>query len=240
MPRPIIIEEIIAAHGGVERWRQISSLEVVLSARGFLFTMKRVPRLDKVRVEAFCAEPRLVFYDFPVAGQNGEFRGDTEVVIRDGAGTVLARRSDPRAQFGGFRRQLYWDQLDFLYFAGYATWGYLMTPFIFLREGFRFEEAAAGCFAKKLLVTFPADIPSHCRRQEFCFDDLLLLRRLDYTAEVVGGWAKAAHFCENYQDFDGLKIATKRWVKPLFISKTPAPGPTLVAIDIHRLRAIPW
>jgi len=240
MTRPKLVEEIVEAHGGVERWRKVAALEVELSAQGFLFAMKRVQRLDKVRVEASCTEPRLVLHNFPVAGQSGEFRGEAEVVILDGAGTVLAQRSNPRAQFGGFRRLFYWDHLDFLYFAGYATWGYLMTPFLFLQDGFRFEEAPSGDYAKKLIVTFPADIASHCRRQEFYFDEQLLLRRLDYTAEVVGGWAKAAHFCDDYQDFAGLKISTRRRVRPLFIGNTPAPWPTLVAIDIHRLRVVPF
>ncbi|NTV14488.1 MAG: hypothetical protein HGA96_11255 [Desulfobulbaceae bacterium] len=235
---PKIVREIIEAHGGAERWRGIAALEVELSARGFLFAMKRVPCLEKVRVEAYCAEPRLLMHDFPVVGQTGEFRGEAEVVIRDVTGAVLAQRSNPREQFGSLRRQFFWDHLDLLYFAAYATWGYLMTPFLFLRAGFRFEEVAADGYAKKLLVTFPADLPNHCHCQEFYFDEQLLLRRLDYTAEVVGGLAKAAHFCDAYQDVDGLKIPTRRWVRPLFIGKTPAPWPTLVAIDIHRLRTV--
>ena len=40
----------------------------------------------------------------------------------------------PRAAFRSLRRQLYWDDLDFIYFGGYATWNCLLTPFLFLLQ----------------------------------------------------------------------------------------------------------
>jgi len=242
MSRPEIVNEIIEAHGGVERWRSLKSLDVELSAGGFLFTMKRVTRLNHVRLLADVAEPRLVFRDFPDSGQEGEFRGDKEVVVTDSNGEIAARKENPRTGFGNLRHQFYWDKLDFLYFAGYATWNYLVTPFLFLRDGFKFEEVEPGSetenYAKKLVVIFPESLPTHCRKQTFYFDEKMLLRRLDYTAEVVGGWARAAHFCDDYRDFDGLKIPTRRRVLPKFIGNYPVPWPTLVAIDIHRAKGV--
>ena len=101
------------------------------SPPGFLFAMKRVKPLVQVRVEADCPRPFLLFHDYPEPGQCGEFRGEAEVLIRRETGEVLARRDQPRTRFGGLRRQFFWDHLDFLYFAGYATWNYLMTPFLF-------------------------------------------------------------------------------------------------------------
>ncbi|MBM4340770.1 MAG: hypothetical protein FJ110_14670 [Deltaproteobacteria bacterium] len=63
------------------------------------------------------------------------------------------------------------------------------------------------------------------------------MRRLDYTAEVVGQWAHAAHFCENFKDFGGLKAPTQRRVYPL-LGKRLLPGPTLVAIEIHNIHPV--
>jgi len=59
--------------------------------------------------------------------------------------------------------------------------------------------------------------------------------RLD---EVVSRLAHAAHICENYQDFDGIKIPTKRRVLPLPFGHKPLSGPVIVAIDIHEFSAL--
>jgi hypothetical protein len=114
------------------------------------------------------------------------------------------------------RRLFSWDDLDFTYFAGYATWNYLTTPFLLPRPGFTVEALGPlrGGLAglTSVHVTYPDDIPAHCRRQVLYFDEHRLLNRLDYTAEVVGGWAHAAHFCDEYRDFGGLKVPIRRRV----------------------------
>jgi len=204
--------------------------------------MKRVPVLSHVRVRAWTREPRFTFLDYPRPGQTAELLGVEEVCIRDGDGKVLARRSNPRAWFRGRRHWFKWDSLAFVYFAGYATWNYLVTPFLFLREDVECVEMegvpAGSGYWSRFQVTFPKEIPTHCRTQIFCFDETRLLRRLDYTAEVVGRWARAAHLCDRYRDFDGLRIPTRRRVRPLLLGDRPLPRPTLVALDVHHVRAV--
>jgi hypothetical protein len=155
---------------------------------------------------------------------------------------MIAGRRQPRPAIKSLRRQLYWDELDFIYFGGYATWNYLVTPFLFLREGFYFEKlgpsAAAPEFPLRIKVGFPDDVPTHCKTQIFYFDRGYLLRRLDYTAEVVSRWARAAHICENYQDFDGFKIPTTRRVFPLLFGNQPLKRPIIVALDIHEIHLV--
>jgi hypothetical protein len=90
----------------------------------------------------------------------------------------------------------------------------------------------------RLQATFPEDIPTHSRRQTFYFDDQRLLLRLDYTAEVVGRWAHAAHLCEDYRMFDKLKVPTQRRVLPLFFGMGPLPGPMLVGLTVHDIRPV--
>jgi len=236
------IREIIRAHGGADLWRGLDAVEAVISARGFLFTAKRRPALDHVRMRASTREPHFTFFDYPQQGQTAELIGTREVRITDAGGRVVAQRRDPRAAFHGFRRQFRWDDLDFIYFAGYATWNYLVTPFLFLRDDFTFRllDPVPGDppAATRLHVRFPEDIPAHSREQVFHFDAEHLLRRIDYTAEIVGGWARAAHFCEEYRTFDGLRVPTRRRVLPLLLGDRPLPGPTLVAIEVHELRGI--
>ena len=235
-----IIEKIFDSHGGAARWRKLESIEAIISVRGFLFKAKRRPVLNRVRVRAFTREPRFTFYDYPRSGRNSEFIGNEEVRITDADNQVLTNRLQPRSAMRRIRRQLYWDALDFTYFGGYATWNYLVTPFLFLSNDFYFEKIepvfADPEYPLQLQVLFPRDLPTHCKKQTFYFDRDYLLRRLDYTAEVVSRWAHAAHLCENYREFDGFKIPTKRRVLPLLIGKKPLAGPVIVAIDIHELR----
>jgi hypothetical protein len=237
-----VIREIIRAHGGIDLWNGLEAVEAVISARGFLFAAKRRPALERVRMRASTREPHFTFFDYPQQGQKAELLGVREVRITDGGGSIVSRRIDPRTAFHGLRRQFRWDDLDFVYFAGYATCNYLTTPFLFLREGFAFRllEPTAGDKpdTTRLHVTFPDDIPTHSREQVFHFDAERLLRRIDYTAEVVGGWAHAAHFCEEYRTFDGLRAPTRRRVLPLLVGDRPLPGPTLVAIDVHELQCV--
>ena len=237
-----IVEKVFQAHGGAGRWKNLAAVEAVISVRGFLFKAKRRPVLDRVRVRASTREPNFTFYDYLQPGHTGELRGDEEVRITGLKNEVLSSRRRPRSAIQGLRRQLYWDALDFIYFGGYATWNYLVTPFIFLRGGFQFEKLAPLTAdpdsGVRLQVIFPDDLPTHCKRQIFYFDRNYLLRRLDYTAEVVSRWAHAAHICEDYQSFDGLKVPTKRRVLPLPIGNKPLPGPVIVAIDIHEFELI--
>jgi hypothetical protein len=234
-----IIDKVIQAHGGASRWCRLEAVEAVISVRGFLFQAKRRPILNRVRVRASTREPRFTFYDYPRSGRNSEFIGNEEVRITDAGHQVLVSRLQPRTAIRRLRRQLYWDALDFTYFGGYATWNYLVTPFIFMRDDFRFEKlgtpSADSEFPVRLRVRFPQDLPTHCQTQVFYFDGNYLLRRLDYTAEVVSRWARAAHICENYQDFDGIKFPTQRRVLPLFIGNKPLAKPVIIAIDIHEL-----
>jgi hypothetical protein len=234
-----IVANAVTAHGGADFWRGLAAVEAVLSVDGFLFAAKRISPLRQQRVLASTSEPRFTFFDWPRPGKHGEWLGDEEVRIVGDDDTVLASRSEPRSAFRGLRRELWWDDLDFLYFAGCATWNYLTTPFLFLQPGFRFAELPAGPEGTlRIKACFPPDVPSHCGQQIFHFNPDGELLRLDYTAEVVGSWAHAAHLCSDYRDFDGLRAPTRRRVRPLFHLTNPLPYPTLVAIDVHELRPI--
>ncbi len=233
------VQNFIAAHGGEKFWNSLTALDAEISASGLLFRFKRRPVLNHVKVTAYAHEPRFVFHDFPSPGLTGELVGNREVRISSKEGDIVQKRDNPRSAFKSLSRLLSWDDLDFIYFGGYATWNYLAAPFIFLRPGFHFEVLeplrVRSSFWFRLAVTMPDDLPTHSRRQIFYFDENWLLKRLDYVAEVVGGWAHAAHLCENYQNFSGLKAPTRRRVRPILFADHPLPGPTLVALDIHHI-----
>ena len=231
------VHRIIDAHGGADFWSGLAALEAEISTSGLLFRFKKRPVLDHVKVTAYTHEPRFVFYDFPSPGLAGELVGNSEVRVVDSQGHVVKKRDNPRSAFKGISRWFSWDDLDFIYFGGYATWNYLVAPFFFLWEGFDLEVLEPMTVSSsswfRLKVTMPEDLPTHSRQQIFYFDEFWHLMRLDYVAEVIGGWAHAAHLCENYRQFGGLMAPTRRRVRPILFGDHPLPGPNLVALDIH-------
>ena len=226
------LQRILDAHGGLDRWRSLSTIDVEISAWGLLFRAKRITPLRHGRLTISTRSPEVVLHDYPSSGQRAILHGTRSVEIRDASGHVLSSRAAPREAFRSARRLVRWDALDFAYFCGYAMWGYLTLPFLLLHPGVQFAASRAG-EGSRLEVRFPPDLPVHSRNQRLYFDDAGRLYRHDYTAEVVGGWAKAAHLCRDYQQFGGLWLPTTRRVYPRGPSGRPLPGPTLVAVDIH-------
>lgn len=206
-----------------------------VSIRGFLFAAKWVPRMDHVRMTVETARPAVVIHDYPTSGMSTHFLGEERVEIRDGSGQLLHSRDEPRSYFNRLRRFFYWDALDFAYFSGYAMWNYMTMPFLFLTPGVEFKRSTHseldGC--ARFEVRFPQGFPTHSQYQVFYFDSDSHLSRHDYTADVVGSWAKAAHYCEAYKEFYGLSLPTIRRVYPKLFCNKPFKAITLVAINIH-------
>ena len=228
------LDGIFDAHGGLDYWRSLASIDVEMSAWGFLFTAKRVPPQRHARLTIDTREPRVVLHDYPTPGSSAVLHGGDRVEILDGAGTVVDARSDPRHAFR-HGRMLHWDTMDFAYFCGYAMWNYLTLPFLLSNPDVAVAVADRQATGTRLRVSYPDRIPTHCPIQDLSFDASGRLLRHDYTAEVVGSWARAAHLCRDYRRFGGLWLPTTRRVYPRGPFGRPLPLPTLVAIDIHHV-----
>src|SRR5512139_807872 len=163
------LAEIVAAHGGLEYWRSLGSIEVEMSASGFLFTAKNVPPLRHTRLTINTDRPEASIHDFPAAGLTALFHGEDRMEIRDASGNVLQARKNPREAFRTFRHLLYWDTLDFAYFCSYAMWNYLTMPFLLLSPGVEVDAAGSNTPGdlKKLTARFPKGFPTHCEKQDF-------------------------------------------------------------------------
>ena len=205
-----------------------------MSASGFLFTVKRVPPQHHVGLSISTRLPQTVIHDYPSPGLSAILRGADHVEIRDASGEAVEARDDARAAFDPLLWRP-WDALNFAYFCGYAMWNYLTLPFL-LREPGVVVEVADGGRGTVLDVHFPPGIPTHSDFQRLYFDGDGHLYRHDYTAEVVGGWARAVHLCSDYREFDGLHLPTTRRVYPRGPFGRPLLGPVLVAVDVHDVR----
>ena len=222
-----VLDEVVAAHGGIERFEAIDELRVGLRCGGVALPSRGRPRaLRGLDAEVRLHEPHVRFVDWPRRGETGVFEGWQARI--EAGGQVLRQRE-------GRRSRLLWDHLDVLHFAGYALWNYMAAPFLLTRPGFRVRELDG----RRLEVDFPSELPTHSARQVFHLDERGRIARLDYTAEVFGRWARAAHLCLEYRRIAGLVVPVRRRVVPRGPADVVLPGPTLVSIAIDDVRASP-
>jgi hypothetical protein len=223
-----LIKAVMAAYGGEALWSTVKTVNATISSGGFAFLTKFQRALRGLRVEVEVSQPRTKLY----RGSNGTvgvFDGSA-VRIEAPEGTVLASRTNAGSLFPGGRRRLWWDRLDQLYFVGYALWNYLAFPALLGRQDITWTAVGDWC----LEASFPADIATHCRRQRFHFDPgTALLKQHDYTAEVFGSWAKAAHVILQHRTWNGIPFAAKRRVTPRRSDGSPARWPVLVWIEVN-------
>ena len=150
--------------------------------------------------------------------------------------TPLLPRPSRSPALQRFRHRLWWDSLDLLYFAGQAGWNYLCVPFIFDDPSYELEVDGTWRDGsetwRRLKVTFPSHIHTHCRQQIFYADRDGLIRRMDYTAGPFGERAKAAHYEYDHRQFSGFVVPTRRRVHPRKPDGRPRRHPVLVSIDV--------
>jgi hypothetical protein len=232
-----LVEQAIAAHGGSQAWSSAGEIAVGVSSGGLAFSSKlQGHAVRDVQARISTTGQHVTFSHYPRPGQRGVLDASGHVHIETDEGEVLRARENARGAFSGLRHKLWWDPLDILYFGTYAMWTYVSTPFVFAREDYMAREIDAwvedGERWRRLAVTFPAHVHTHSREQVFYIDAAGLIRRHDYTAEPIGKWARAAHYCFDHQSLQGLIVPTRRRVYPRKRTNRRRAHPLLVWIDV--------
>jgi hypothetical protein len=209
-----LLDGVYEAHGGLERWRRLTQVRFTGSAGGKL----PWPRPDFMASTGATADTRVervLFQPFGAPDRRGLFTPG-HVEIQDAAGTVLAARDDPRQAFAAYPPGRLFDELDAAYSAGHTFWTYLTIPFLCAWDGVQAEGIEPwqenGETWRRLRVEFPDDIATQSTVQTLCSGPDNLLRRHDYSAEILGGSA-TAHYTMDYRTFDGFGFPTRRRVK---------------------------
>jgi hypothetical protein len=207
-----LLEHAVTAHGGMDRWNQVTAITVDASITGAIWSVKNQGDvLNVVRFEVDTTRQRLTM-DFVGQDKRSVFEPH-RVEIQRSDGGLIGARDDPERSFDGHEFETPWDDLHLAYFVGEALWTYLNTPFILTRPGFVTEEISPiesdGETWRRLQVTFPEDIKSHTRQQIFCFSQDGLLRRHDFNVDLNGG-APVMLYAADYRDVAGIIIPTTR------------------------------
>jgi hypothetical protein len=237
-----LLATALAAHGGFDRWNRFKTITLDLSIGGALWDLKGQPGLfANTTFEADTHDQVVVLSEFGPPGDRVRFTPN-RLILERSDGTPLKVRDNPRAAFQGHRLDTPWDFLHAAYFNAYALWTYATQPYLYAYPGFVTEEldpwSENGETWRRLKVTFPQEVASHARHQITYFGPDGLMRRHDYSVDVLGG-SVGAHYIDDYRGVQGLKVPHRRRVYPLGEANLPEPGPLLISIDVRQARFDP-
>ena len=229
-----LLKLAVQAHGGLDRWNQVRMVRVAASITGAIWFVKgKGDALKNVVLNAETQAERITV-DFPGQDRRAIFRPE-RIVLEHLDGSLIEARDQPVRSFAGQTRDTPWDDIQVTYFVGEALWTYLNTPFLYTHEGFATEEIApikVGAETwRRLKVIFPEHVKSHTREQISCFGPDGLLRRHDYTVDILGG-ATGLNYASEYRNVDGVIVPTRRRVYAYEGDYQLVPEPLLVAIDM--------
>jgi hypothetical protein len=232
-----LLDLAVKAHGGLDRWNKVNAIKVAASITGAIWYVKGKPDfLKNVVLTAKTHEEHLIV-DFPGQDKRAVFTPN-RIVIETVGGKSIESRDDPEKSFEGQQRETPWDDIHVTYFVGEALWTYLNTPFLYTHPGFITEEIPSieveGETWRRLKVIFPDDVKSHTKVQISCFGPDGLLRRHDYTVDILGG-ATGLNYASDYRDVDGIIVPTKRRIYAYEGDYQLVKEPLLVSIDMGEI-----
>src|SRR5712692_7220348 len=230
-----LLDDVIAAHGGLTRWKAFTTVRATIVTGGAFWGMKGLVQDPNPReMTVWLHEERASVMPFGAPNQRTAFTPE-RIAIETTDGHVVAERLHPRESFKGPEQTTPWDPLHRAYFNGYALWTYLTTPFLLKMPGVDVHEIEPWTEGKevwrRLRARFPAHLATHSDVQNFFFNRDFLLRRHDYSVDVAGGFAAAQHVYD-YAEVGGLRLPTKRRAFRRGTDERVIEEPLIVSIDL--------
>jgi hypothetical protein len=212
-----LLDFVIEHHGGIDRWYEASTVSATVHVHGGFWGFKGQP--DRLGVELVTADIHRQRITMTPFGDGSSLKFDAgldRVRIIGSRDEVQDELTAPRRSMAGYIGDTQWSATQTGYFISYATWMYLLEPFLFTLPGVRTREIApwseVGETWRRLEVTFPHQIATHSTVQTYYFDsDTGLQRRMDYSPDV-NGHPLVAHYTSEHHDFGGLIVPTRRRV----------------------------
>jgi hypothetical protein len=233
-----LLENVVEAHGGLRRWNQLDAVSARLIQGGALWAMKgHQGVLDDVFVRASLHQQRESHHPFGAPDLRSSFTPQ-HVAIETTAGDVIEKMDQPRASFAGHTLETPWSTLQLAYFVGTAMWTYLTQPFTFTCPGFQATEGDPrqenGEEWRRLHVTWPGYLATHCTSQTLYIGEDGLFRRHDYDVEIAGSTA-SAHYISDYTKVAGIMVPTKHRIFPRSPDGQALSDPLMISIDLSEI-----
>jgi hypothetical protein len=231
----------IDRRGGLDRWHDASTVTAKVHVHGVFWTRKGQPGL--VGMESVTAGIHRQHITMTPFGERSSLEFDARldhVRILGPDGEVHEELTAPRRSMAGFTTTTQWSATQTGYFIAYATWCYLLEPFLLTYPGVETREiepwSEVGETWRRLQVTFPEDMAVHNRVQTYYFDaDTGLQRRIDYSPDVNGN-PPVAHYTSEHHEFGGIIIPTRRRVLLRDTEGVANQGSASILLDISQVQ----
>lgn len=206
-----LLDHILEAHGGIDRWRDISRFTVHFSMNGSLLGAHgRRGVLKDLLAEGLTQGPSLRLVGFPAIDRYGRYRPDA-VSIEITGGISLETRLDPGGALRMATVDAPWDDLHLTYYCGAMIWNCLAAPFLLASPGTTIEELGSWCEGsetwQRLRIIHPDGSAAVSRKQISYFDVDGLQRRTDCAAIDRDG-VMIAQYSQAHQEFSGITVPT--------------------------------
>jgi hypothetical protein len=233
-----LLETVIAAHGGLERWGELDAISARLVQGGALWALKgQQGVLDDVYARATLHQERESHHPFGAPDRRSAFTPQ-RVAIETTGGDVVEVLEEPRASFAGHALETPWTSLQLAYFVGTAMWTYLTQPFTFALDGFKTRELdpwhEGGEEWRRLHVVWPHYLATHSTEQTLYVGPDGLFRRHDYDVEIAGG-TQGAHYISDYTSVAGIMIPGQHRIYPRSPDGQALSEPLIVSIDVSEV-----
>jgi hypothetical protein len=233
-----LLDELIAAHGGLRRWNELDCVSARLVQGGALWAIKgQGGVLDDVYARVRLHEAKESHHPFGGSEHRSSFT-PLQVAVETTRGELVELSDQPRSSFDGHTLQTPWTMLQLAYFVGYAMWNYLTQPFTFALDGFETSELdpweVNGEEWRRLHVVWPEYLATHSTEQTIYVGHDGLIRRHDYEVDILGG-AGGAHLISDYTEVGGIKVPTKHRIFPRESAGGPPSTPLLISIDVSEI-----
>lgn len=234
-----LLDQVIEAHGGLERRKAFERVEATVVTTGGLFPLKGLatdttPR----RMTAWLHQQRASVTPFGAPDQRTSFTAG-RIAVEKIDGPVVAESRDLPSLFAGHGLNTPWGPLHRACFNGYAMWLYLNSPFLLAMNGVEVRELDpwrdGDAEWRVLRAFFPGNMVTHSREQEFYFDQAFDLRRHDYRVDIGGGFP-AAQLIGNYIEAQGIRVPTRRRAYVRGPDNRPVDELLMVAIDLNDVK----
>src|SRR2546428_12444133 len=154
-----LLSSVIAAHGGLDRWRTVRAIDVTFNFSGGLVDLKGYPGHRRPSASVDAATPRTVFQRLGDESDDRWIFTPNRVWIERRDGTIVEERSDPRAGFAGHVRETPWDRLHLTYFSRLRGLELPDNTFPLCSDGFRDARARGARRRSRNLARPRGDLP---------------------------------------------------------------------------------
>ncbi|MBD1385913.1 hypothetical protein IDJ75_11530 [Mucilaginibacter rigui] len=234
-----LVDEVMDTHGGMDLWKSFNGMVVHLKSSGEIWKAKGADGLFADGIfEAGLHRQQSSYRSLESPFEKSVWHPGG-MTLQSGNGSDLNCVVRPRELFKDEEIKMNWTKSQLHYFANYTWWNYFTSPFNFKMPGFETRELEPweenGEIWRRLEVAFPDYIQTHNAVQTFYFDRNFLLRRHDYSADILQPFA-FTQYMSNYEDFQGVKIPAKTDVYLRNPDGTINSDPVMVSIDVQDVR----